>query len=193
MILFTYPTFVVIFAWLLFSKPITRRMLIALPLSYAGVVLIFFHDVQSMGADVVHGGLLVFASALCFAAYILFSKPCIDRLGSTLFTCWAMASASVMICLHFLWTHPLSSLIVPIPALLLCLLLAVAVTALPSFLMSAAIARIGASRSSVIGTMGPVSTTLLAVLLLGETFSIYHAVGMLMTIVGVVYLSLQKG
>jgi len=188
MILFLFPTIVCLLSWLVFSERPTKRMIIALPLSYSGVVLIFLHDFDHFGSDVIRGGLLVFASAICFSFYMLFSKPCITRLGSAAFTCIAMGAASVVIFCHFIALNPLSSLIVPWQVLWLTFALGVIATALPAFLISAAIERIGSSRASIIGSIGPIVTAVFAVMLLGEAFTIYHATGMVLTLVGVVYL-----
>ncbi|MEM7207862.1 MAG: DMT family transporter [Pseudomonadota bacterium] len=189
MLLFIYPTFVCFLAWLIFSEKISRRLLLALPLSYGGVVLIFLHDFSSLGSDAITGSVLVLASALCFAVYFLFSKPCISQLGSAMFTCIAMGTASVVIGVHFAFTRPIDDLFLPTPVLMLTMLIGVVATALPAFLISAAIGRIGASQTSVITSIGPIATAALAVSLLGESFTIYHAAGMAMTLGGIVYLS----
>ena len=188
MILFLFPTIVCLLSWLIFSERLSKKVLVALPLSYGGVVLIFLHDFEYFGSDAIRGGLLVFASALCFSVYLLFSKPCINRLGSALFTSIAMGAASVVIFIHFLLLNPLSALIVSSEVLWLTFALGVGATALPAFLISAAIARIGSSRTSIVGSIGPVMTAIFAVMLLGEAFTIYHAAGMVLTLIGVIYL-----
>ena len=189
MLLFIYPTFVCFLAWLFFSEKISKRLLLALPLSYCGVVLIFIHDSRSFGTDALLGSVLVLASALCFAGYMLFSKPCISKLGSTLFTCIAMSAASVVIAIHFIWTQEPSDLLVPLPVMFLTTVIGVVATALPSFLISAAIALIGPRHTSVVTSVGPISTAALAVLVLGENFTLLHAIGMAMTVSGIIYLS----
>ena len=188
MILFLFPTIVCLLSWVIFSERLSKRVFIALPLSYGGIVLIFLHDFDYFGTDAIRGGLLVFASAICFSIYLLFSKPCINKLGSTAFTCIAMGAASVVIFGHFLFFNPLSSLVVPTQVLLLTLALGVIATAIPAFLISAAIARIGSSKTSIVGSIGPIVTAVFAVLLLGEAFTVYHAVGMVLTLAGVIYL-----
>ena len=191
-ILFLFPTFVCLFGWLFFSEHLSKRLLIALPLSYGGTVLIFSHDFQTVGDDAIRGGLLVLASALVFTAYLLFSKSCIKQLGSAVFTCIAMSAASIVILIHFSLRQPINALLVETEVLVLAFSLGVFATALPSFLISAAIARIGSSRTSVIGSVGPAATALLAVLVLGEPFSLYHLFGTLLSIGGIIYLSMEN-
>ena len=188
MILFLFPTIVCLMSWVVFSERLSKRVFIALPLSYGGVVLVFLHDFDHFGSDAIRGSLLVFASAICFSIYMLFSKPCINKLGSSAFTCIAMGAASVVILGHFIALNPLSSLVVPWQVLLLTFALGVGATAIPAFLISAAIGRIGSSRISIIGSIGPIVTAMFAVMLLGEAFTLYHAAGMVLTLTGVVYL-----
>ena len=60
-------------------------------------------------------------------------------------------------------------------------------TVLPSFLMNGAIARIGARATSSTGAWGPVMTIALAVMILGEAFTIWHALGTALVIGGSVW------
>ena len=87
LILFTYPTVVVLLSALVYRKPVTGRTLAALLLCYGGVVLVFANDlrVAPRGGDVVLGGVLVFASAALYAVYLVFAAPVIQRLGSLRF------------------------------------------------------------------------------------------------------------
>jgi drug/metabolite transporter (DMT)-like permease len=52
-------------------------------------------------------------------------------------------------------------------------------------MVSEAIGRIGAARTSIVGTSGPLITILLAVALLGEPFGWFHLAGMLLVMLGV--------
>ncbi|MEM7294264.1 MAG: DMT family transporter [Pseudomonadota bacterium] len=189
MILFLYPTFVCVLGALFFGETFTRRLLVALPLSYTGVVLIFLHDFSHFGEDAVTGGLLVLGGALCFAGYMLFSKACIRQIGAAAFTSIAMGTASVFILVHFLVTQDISDLYVSNEVLLIAFLIAVVATTAPSFLISAAVARIGTSRTSIATSIGPISTALFAVAILGEAFTLNHAIGMALTLGGVLYLA----
>ena len=52
-------------------------------------------------------------------------------------------------------------------------------------MVNEAIARIGAARTSIVGTVGPIVTVLLAVALLGEPFGWFHLAGIVLVMAGV--------
>lgn len=189
MILFTFPTFVVLLGWAFVGERPSGRQLLALLLSYLGIALVFGHDLGNLGSDVPFGTALVLASSLCFAGYLLFSKGLIAQLGSRLFTCLAMSAASLAILIHYLLIGDLQLAAIPTSVLWLALLIAVFATVLPSLLVSEAIKRIGPGQTSIIGSIGPVITSLLAVMVLDEAFSWAHAAGLALVIGGVLSLS----
>ncbi len=192
LLLFTYPTVVVLLSWLLFGNPITGRILFSLVLAYAGVFVLFYHDLDKQGDDVIKGGLLVLSACITFAFYLLYSKPQISQIGSKAFTCIAMLSASFMIFCHFFIVHDISALVIPLSVFLIALWLAIGCTVVPSFLMSEAISRVGPEQTAIVGGSGPVITALLAILILREDFTAYHFVGMFMVIVAIMWLSVRK-
>jgi len=89
LVLFTYPTLVVIFGALFFNTRITNNILLALLFSYMGIACIFLHDLNTLGNNVIKGSLFVGASMVIFSLYVLFGKRIIDKVGSRLFTCIA--------------------------------------------------------------------------------------------------------
>ena len=193
LILFTYPALVALLGRLLFRQRLGRGAAAALLVSYAGVGLLFLQDYRLAGETVVAGSLLVLASACCFAGYVLFSKPLVGVLGSGLFTSVAMSAASGMILAHYAFTHAWSELLRVEPrSLLLVLGIALFGTVIPSFLVSAAILRIGPARTSIASTIGPVVTALLAVQWLGEPFGLQRLAGTALVIGAVVLLQLSE-
>ena len=92
LVLFLYPTMVVLLSALWLREPITRRIGLALVVSYAGIALVFVSDLR-VGGDpraVLTGGALVFASAFLYAIYLVRAGPIIARIGSMRFISWAM-------------------------------------------------------------------------------------------------------
>ena len=192
LILFTYPTFVALIAWVSFKQRPTRALLWSLALTYAGLALIFFKDLHSFGPQVVTGTLLVLTCAVAYAFYMAWSKWPIERMGAPLYTCLSMLSGSAILIGQFAVTHPLSDLIVPLPAFGLAVAMAIGSTVIPSFLISEAIARVGPGPASVTGGAGPIITTLLAVVILGEPLTAWHVAGMALVIAGVMVLSRKR-
>ncbi|WP_163833675.1 DMT family transporter [Spartinivicinus ruber] len=192
LILFIFPTLVVVISRIVYKTPITQKTTGVLFTTYLGVMLIFTHDFKVSNHYTLVGGMYIFASAVAFACYILFSKKRVVKVGSRLFTCIAMGSASLAIIIHFLLTHQLMDLRVSMPVIIIAAMIAIVSTVLPSFMVSEAIARLGSEQTSLIATLGPVITTVLAIVVLNEAFTLYHFVGMALVIGGMVWLSVKK-
>ena len=123
------------------------------------------------------GAGLVLSAAIAFALYQLLAKDLVGRIGPRLFTCIAMSGAAAGALIQFALTQPLGSMIVGPKLFGYGLLLAIGATVLPSFLLNAALQRISAQANATIGTLSPVVTILLAVVILGEPFTLVDACG----------------
>ena len=184
LILLTYPFFVVLFGVVFFKRRVTPLMLGAMLMSYIGIAVIFWRDFSFEGHDVVLGATLVFIASITYAGYQILAKPLIDRMGAQLFTSIAMSGAGPMVILHFLATHPVTDLAVSGNGLMLMLAIGTVSTVLPAYCISGAIGLIGPERTSVIGNVSPVVTISLAVFVLGETFTVWHAAGTTLVLLG---------
>ncbi len=192
LILFLYPTMTIILSAFIYKRAIGRKVIAAMLLSYAGVLLVFMHDINVSQGSVFLGASLVFSSALCYAIYLVGAGHAISRIGATRFTAYAMVVASVASLLQFGVTHPLSALDLPIRVYWLSLAMAIFSTVLPVFLLSYAIRRIGSSSSSLIGSMGPVVTIALAYVFLNEEVSLLQIAGTILVLAGVLMISLNS-
>ncbi|HIP81285.1 MAG TPA: DMT family transporter [Leucothrix mucor] len=197
--LFTYPIMVALLSWLFFKEKITLNILASLVVSYIGVSFLFFNEAPNTStAGVVNDGkvalgtALVALAAFSFALYVIFSKAFISRLGTLIFTSLMMSSSLVFILIHFFATHELSDLNVSPKLWMLVGFLSVFSTFIPSFFTSEAIHRIGATRTSIVGTIGPVVTIILAVNLLDEAFGLPQIIGLLLVLLGVSLLRAKK-
>ena len=191
MVLFTYPAFTLILTALLYRKPLVRKEITALAVAYLGISVIMLHDsltTVDTGA-LISGGLYVLAAALFFAIFLMGSQHYARLVGSAAFTTIAMIAASIAMLINFLLTHQFIDLIFPTRLYLIAITMAVITTVIPSYLMSGAIRRIGASRASILGAAGPITTAMLAVIVLGEVFTLYHAFGMALVITGITMVS----
>lgn len=192
LILLTYPFFVVLFGALFFRRRVTGLMVASLLVSYCGIALIFWRDFAIAGDNVLLGSLLVFGSAIAYAAYQILAKPLIDRMGPQLFTSLAMSAAGPAVVLHFLLTHPVAALAVNERGLWLMLAIGTLATVLPAYCISAAIGLVGPERTAIVGNVSPVVTVGLAVSVLGEAFTVWHAAGTALVLFGV-WLFSRKG
>ncbi|MBI5636528.1 MAG: DMT family transporter [Nitrospinae bacterium] len=193
LILFLYPTMVVLISASFLKRPITGTDVISLLLSSAGVGLAVFHDISFVGGQVWLGVALILTSALAYAFYLVVGGELIKKAGSARFTAYAMLSSAAAITAHFLLMRPLSAFVQPPPVYQLTAVMAFFSTVIPAFLMSEGMKRIGASRSSIINSIGPVSTIALAWYFLGEQVSMAQAGGTVLVIAGVLLTTLRRG
>ncbi|MFN5158563.1 MAG: DMT family transporter [Betaproteobacteria bacterium] len=189
LILYLNPTLVLALGALLYGRRITGRQALALAVSYAGVLLVFGHELRFSGADTLLGAALVFGSALSYAVYLALSGEHVRRLGALRLTGWATSVACVLCIAQFLLLRPLQAAVVAPEVLALSLLNALLCTFAPVLLVMMAIERIGAALTAQAGMIGPLSTLLLGVWLLGEPFNHWIAAGTVLVLAGVALLA----
>jgi len=193
LMLYLYPTLVVILSAAFFKQRITGRIVVALALSYAGIVLVFGRDLSLAGDP--HalwlGGALVFAGAALYALYLVGAGSVIARLGSLRFISWAMLASTVFVLVQFALTRPASALAAPLRIQLLSLTMALVSTVLPTYLVAEAIRLIGANRTSLVGSLGPVFTIWLGWWLLDEPVHWIQLGGVALVLAGVTLVTFQ--
>jgi len=193
LILFLYPTFVVLFTAAGQRKAINRHQALALILSYAGMILVFADNMAAMtSSGLLLGSALVLASAVAFAFFLMGSGMMVKRIGSARFTAYSMTVACLATGLHFVAQHGVELLDLPGKVYWLALIMAVFSTVLPAFFMNAGIHRIGAGPASIISSTGPIGTLALAFLLLGETLTPAQLAGTVLLLIGVYVVSRAK-
>ena len=184
-VLFIYPTLVVLMSALFLGKPLMRRTALLLALSYAGVALAVAPDLHAGGGETLLGVALVLGSTLSFAIYIMRSGQAVLRLGSTRVTAYATGIACVLCVLQFIALRPLRALAQPWQVHALGIAMAVFSTVLPIWLVTEAIRRLGAPTAAMFGSLGPVFTILLAWLLLDEPVNAVQLTGAALVIAAV--------
>lgn len=191
LILFLYPTMVIVLSSLLIRKPIGRTTLMALVLSYVGIALVAMQDVRPGQDGLALGVGLVFASTLTYSIYLVGAGQAIARIGASRFTAYAMTVACVAVLIQFALTHPMAALRQTDRVYVLSFAMAIFSTVLPVFLLSAGIRRIGSGHASMVGAIGPVSTIFLAYAFLGEAISVSQIAGSLLVLAGVLMIGLK--
>jgi drug/metabolite transporter (DMT)-like permease len=195
LILFVYPTIVVLLSAIFLGRPITRRALAAVALCYGGIALAFVHDARVSGdlSATVTGGLLVFGSAVGYAVYLVSSGRTIARLGSLRFVAWAMLASTLCILAHFALVRPLRALDVAPRIHELSIAMAVLSTVLPTWLIAESVRRLGANTASLIGSLGPVFTIGLGAWLLDEPVHGVQIAGAALVLAGVALVTVRPG
>ncbi len=194
LILFLYPTFVVLLSRLLHGTALTRSGAVALALSYGGVVLVVWQslDLTGSASALALGTAFTLASAFTYACYVIASTRVITRIGSLRFTAYASTVACVASIVHFGVTHDAAQMLAaPSSALGLALGLGTVATVLPILLVAEALRRLGATQVALLSSVGPVVTIALAWLLLGESISLLQSMGAALVIAGVVLVGLR--
>ncbi len=193
LMLYLYPTLVVVLSAIFLGQRITGRTALALVLSYAGIALVFGRDLTfSRDAHALWlGGALVFASSVFYALYLIGAGPVIAKLGSLRFIALAMLISSAFVFVQFAATRPAAALAAPLRIQLLSLTMAIFSTVLPTYLIAEAIKRIGANRTSLVGSLGPVFTIWLGLWILGEPVHWIQIGGAVLVLAGVTLVSLK--
>ena len=185
LILYLNPTLVLGLSVLLLKHKVKPAQLAALAASYAGVLLVFWHEVSLVGAYTLLGSALVFGSAVSYAVYLVYSGREVKRMGALRLTGWATSVACVLCLLQFVLLRPLSAAAVAPEVLWLSLVNALACTFAPVLMVMMAMERIGATITAQVGMIGPLSTIAMGVVLLREPLNAWIVAGTVLVLLGV--------
>jgi drug/metabolite transporter (DMT)-like permease len=188
LILYLYPTLVLLLSAAFLQQPLRARQLVSLALSYTGIALVFSAE-ASLGDDLELTAL--FGSAVTYAIYLVAGSRLVHKFGSMRFSAYASLIATGFVIAHFTTTRPLQSLVVDDRVYVLVTILAIFSTVLPLWLMAEGLKRIGANQVSLTGCIGPVATMAFASLFLGETISTVQMAGAALVLAGVLIISLK--
>ena len=185
LILYLNPTLVVMLGWVLYRRSITWGQAVGMLISYCGVVLVFGHEANLQGTNAAWGTLLVFLSAVSYAIYLVYSGEMVRRLGSLRLVGLATTVACLLCLLQFVVLRPFSAAVVAPEVIWLSILNATLCTAAPVLMVMMAIERVGAGMTAQTGMVGPLSTILMGVWILGEPFTVWVAAGTALVITGI--------
>ena len=193
LILFLNPTFVVLISAIVLGYRIRKRDVFALAMSYAGITLVFVHDLQFNPEKVLIGGALVLLSAALYAGYLVGGGEMVKRLGGVRFAAYASIVSTIAITLHFFMVHPLAVLTTQTPRVYwLSGWMAIISTVLPVIMLAEGMRRIGSSNAAMISSIGPISTIFMGAIFLGEPVTALQLAGAALVLIGVLVISLKK-
>lgn len=186
LIIFSYPTFVVLFSAIFYRRALTATVIIALGLSYIGILLVFIESLSLASTNILLGSAFVLSSAIIFSFFIMGSGVMVHCIGSVRFTAYTMTVASVATLTHFAFHHNLVLTVttIPLEVYSLSLIMAVFATVLPAFLMNNGIKKIGANSTAILSSVGPIITLVLANQLLQETITNTQLLGTFFVLAG---------
>ncbi|MEZ4887967.1 MAG: DMT family transporter [Chitinophagales bacterium] len=193
LVLFIYPTLVVILSAIFLKQKIYTRQYLALLLTYIGIGMAFFDKGNvNEESQIWLGAFWVFMSALSYAIHLIGSGNLLPRVGTLRYTSLVMMIACIAVLLHNAVVNQLQLFDFAPQVYVLGIMMAVFSTVLPSFLFMQGIKIIGSSNASIIGSIGPISTVALAYLFLDERLGWLQWGGTFLVIVGVLMISLQR-
>ncbi len=194
LIMFLYPTLVVILSAIFLGKAATRKEITALAITYAGIALVLSNKlgVAPEHRQFMFGAMLIFGSATCYAVYLVTGSQLVKRVGSARFTAYTMIVSTVPAVAQFLALERVSALALPPTLWWYVLLLVTMCTVMPVFLVAEALKRIGANHFALIGALGPVTTVLADFFLMDGALSPLQVVGGALVISGVLLVSVKR-
>jgi drug/metabolite transporter (DMT)-like permease len=194
LILFLFPTLVLLLSFVFLHKKPSSRELVALVMSYAGIALVVSSQAapSAEGRLFLFGALLIFGGALLYAVYLVAGSQVVKRVGSMRFTAFSMAISSIPAVVQFVLLEPATALDLPTPVWAYAGVLATVSTVLPVFLQAEALKRIGANHFALIGAVGPVSVAVTSAVGLDEPFTWVQALGAMLVISGVLLVSAKR-
>ncbi len=185
LILYLNPTLVLVLGWVIYKRRITRLQAVAMAVSYGGVLVVFGHEAGLQGPDALLGAALVFGSAISYAVYLVYSGELVQRLGSLRLVGLATSVACVLCLVQFVLLRPMSAALVAPEVIWLSVLNATLCTFAPVLMVMMAIERLGSGLAAQTGMVGPMSTIVMGVVILGEPFNGWIVVGTVLVLSGV--------
>lgn len=191
LILFIYPTLVLILSAIFLGKRATLAQKIAVLVTYAGVGMAFIKT-NMESENLILGAVLIFFCALSYAAYLVGCGKLIPKFGAAQFTSIAMIVSTLSALVHYLVENGANFTEYPAEVFVLSLAMAVISTLIPSFLLAEAIRRIGSTNVAIVGSFGPISTIILAMIFIGEIITLYQIIGTFVVVVGIMIIGIKK-
>ena len=188
LILFIYPTLVLLMSSVIFKQKIKPIQWVAIAITYAGLLIAFYSELdfnKEQGAEFILGAVLIFTCAITYAAYIVGSGRLIPAVGAAKFNSYAMSFACIGVLVHFFITSDKSLFQFSGEVYTYGVVMAIVSTVIPSYLVSEGIKRIGSNNAAIVGSIGPVSTIIQAYYFLDEPILALQVVGTLLILVGV--------
>ena len=189
-LLYIYPVFVALNVWVVEGRRPSRLEGLAMILALGGATLTTspWEALDGNGPDVL-GVLFVLGAAAGYGIYIVVSNRFVHRAGPLISTAWVALGASVSFGLTGLLTH---SWVVPgtLQAGVLLAGLIVFSTILPLATFFAGMRRVGPTAASLLSTLEPVFTILMAALFLHEALTRNQWAGGALILAAVVLLNL---
>ena len=195
LLLYVYPGFVALFNWFLNHRALSAREWVALALASFGVLLTLnpVRILQSAGGGSIDllGVALVIGSAVWYAAYIIIFDRFSHRADPWVSLVWISLGAGISFTAAGAFSHTLDFKI-GLEGILILLGMVTLSTILALGTFLAGIQRVGPTTASLLSTLEPVFTVLLAIVFLGEFLTTIQTLGGGLVLAAAVLLSASR-
>jgi drug/metabolite transporter (DMT)-like permease len=182
----TIPAFALAAAIITGRERATATKIGGILLAAAGALLIVAHEGFEGAAKSVIGDLLILANSLCYALYLVLSKPMMARLSARRVITRMFSVGTVLMLPIALWPIMHQSWSAISPRAWLALLLVIVGPTVAAYLLNAwALAYVDSSVVATYTYLQPVMTIFLAAVFLGETIHLVGVAATVMIITGV--------
>jgi drug/metabolite transporter (DMT)-like permease len=190
LLLYLYPSFVVLLSLVFLKRHPSRAQGAALALSLCGCVMTFFRAGQYPAVGIALG---IFV-AVCYGAYLVVGERVMEGRDSVKSAAFLMTGAGCVYWILVAVTGTFKAPSEPLSYLGLAGISLIA-TVLPIVTLFASMQRIGASNTSLVSTVEPLITVILSALILGEKFGAQQLAGGALIVGAVVLIqaSARKG
>jgi drug/metabolite transporter (DMT)-like permease len=183
-ILYTYPAIVVVLTTFFLKERMSGVKVLALVLTYGGLLITLKVFNGNLNGRFLGAG-LVFFSAVVYAVSYLITEVLGKRVSSVKITTYSTTAAA------FAFIGQWHGAYVPgnLKVWEILFVMAIVSTFIPFLTLTVGIKKIGASKAAIASSIGPVSTTILAYIFLGEQMDFIQVIGMILVMAGVLVIS----
>lgn len=183
---FLYPVAVTLLMILFFKEKISMKVIASAFVAITGVALVSMRSNEGLDATATLGVTYVLISVLSYGAYIVaVNKVGIERISSMALTFYVLLTGTVMVGIYGFATNsilPLTSLSVVINLLLL----AIICTVVSNLTLILAVKNIGSTVTSILGSLEPLISVAVGILIFGESITLIGYLGIVLIISSVI-------
>jgi drug/metabolite transporter (DMT)-like permease len=192
LLLFIYPTLVLLISLFWLKTRAGRREIAALLLTYLGIGISYHNETGAVGANAHIGAIYIIFAAITYAIYLVATEKLARHYSPLVFTSFAILISAVAIIIHGVLAGE-RLMGYPEPVYWYIFAMAVFCTVLPSLFVAQGIALIGSNRAAIISTLGPVLTIYLAYSVLGDAITLAQTIGTICVLAGIALLTIKSG
>lgn len=183
------PIMVALGAFFVFKERITKNVIIALVLTGLGCILLFWEP----SAHVTMLGIsIILLAALLYASYIIIGKEMLKNIESIVVTTYVTVGCGVFLLLYSLLNRKMMYIDnIEIISVIIVLGLFSTIISILSFAMGLKL--LGATKASIISSLEPVFTVVLAYLFMNEKLSLIQTFGGFLIIMSIVVIETKIG